>query len=54
MKYCCMQYTVGDLAQCVDQLQEKGLSGLSEEEAKAARRLLKLCEDFINVFDEDV
>ena len=53
MSYCCMQNTVGNLTQCIEQLEEKGFDGLSEQEHKAAKRLLKLCEKFIANFEEE-
>lgn len=47
MSYCRFQNTLDDLRDCRDALIEMGdfERELSEDEAKAARRLLKLCRE---------
>lgn len=48
MSYCRFQNTQGDLRDCVDALGDE----LSKDEARAARRMYKLCQDFIANVDE--
>lgn len=54
MTYVAMQNTYADLTQCLEILQEKGISGLSESERAYASRLAKLCEQFAEAHAECV
>lgn len=58
MSYCRFQNTLGDLQDCFNSMsdfssREEWLESLSSDEKRAAKRLLKLCEDVVNEFPED-
>ena len=56
MSYCRFRNTLSDLRDCSQALSEMGdyEKELSEEEAKAAKWLLKLCGELAADFGEDV
>ena len=45
MSYCRFRNTLGDLRDCYDNLDD---NDLSEEEAKARRRLVKVCQSIVD------
>jgi hypothetical protein len=52
MSYCMFQNTEGDLRDCVESLEEmEDFSNLSESEMKSAKRMRRLCSEFIEYFD---
>ncbi|MEK7426311.1 hypothetical protein [Methylibium sp.] len=55
MSYCRFQNTLEDLRECHDALSEMGdfEKELGEDEAKAAKRLLKICRELANDYPED-
>lgn len=56
MRYCMFQNTLNDLYDCLDHLDNLGgdLSGISEEEAKAARKLIYIVYDgYYDIATED-
>lgn len=50
MSYCRFQNTVSDLQDCADTLEDSGLSELSKEEERAAKRLIRLCEEIAAIY----
>lgn len=50
MAYCRFQNTLNDLRDCYDNLDD---SDLSEEEEKARKVLIRVCEDIVNDYGED-
>lgn len=54
MSYCMFQNTLGDLRQCAEQLDEIGdnFDELSEEEQRAARRIINICRDIAEQYSE--
>jgi hypothetical protein len=53
MSYCRFQNTLGDLKECYETLGEKEISELSEDEQRAARRLIKLCSRIHHDYGSD-
>lgn len=54
MSYCRFQNTVSDLSDCEDALGEiMNLDQLSEDEERAARRLIKICRRIAGDWDDD-
>ncbi len=58
MSYCRFSNTIGDLRDCVEAAEdfdtaEALFASLSEEEAKAAKRLLKLCRQFADDYGDE-
>jgi hypothetical protein len=53
MSYCRFQNTIEDLRDCRDALMEMGdyEKELDDEEARAAKRLLKLCRELADDFE---
>lgn len=51
MSYCRFSNTASDLRDCVDTLTDSPPT--SSEEIAAAKRMLELCQDYINTFDAD-
>lgn len=49
MSYCRFQNTLQDLRDCEDHLDDR----LSEDEAKARKRLIELCHDIADNYDAD-
>lgn len=49
MSYCRFQNTLQDLRDCY----EAGVDGLSEDEKKAAKRLIKLCQKMVDAYSEE-
>ena len=54
MSYCQFQNTLLDLRQCYDVLVDDGIDAISPEELKALHKLRKLCEEFIDEYDDQV
>ena len=54
MSYCRFQNTVTDLADCLRALEEIdfNISELSEDEAKAACRLIEICQEIGGQYDK--
>jgi len=53
MSYCMFENTLADLQEAHDKLTDiDSLSELSESEQKAARKLIKLCNNIAEKFDE--
>ncbi len=50
MSYCRFQNTVGDLEDCYDNFDD---DDLSEEEERARKRLLKICQNIVNDYGEE-
>ena len=44
MSYCRFENTLHDLRDCARALDDDGLEGLSEDERRAAKQLIKLCK----------
>ena len=55
MSYCRFQNTVTDLADCMDALEEIdfNISELSEDEAKAACRLIEIRQEIAGQYDKN-
>jgi hypothetical protein len=51
MSYCRFQNTLGDLIDCQNALFD--YEKLSEEEYKAAKKLLSVCQNIVDSVDED-
>lgn len=51
MSYCRFENTVRDLADCESALDNEGFDELSESEQRAARRMYKLCKQFVETFE---
>ena len=49
MSYCRFQNTVGDLRDCLENWEEE----LSEEEMRAQKRLLNICQQIVAWYGED-
>jgi len=47
MSYCRFQNTLSDLKDCMEHIEDEGLS---EEEEEARERLKELCADIYNIF----
>lgn len=56
MHYCRFQNTLADLRDCYDALNENNeiYEGLSEEETRAAKRLLILCDRIAEDFEYEI
>lgn len=54
MSYCMFQNTLGDLRQCADRLDEirDEFAELSEDEQRAARRMISICRDIAEQYSE--
>lgn len=52
MSYCQFQNTLLDLQQCYNTLVDDGIDAITPEELKALHKLRKLCEQFIDEYDE--
>jgi hypothetical protein len=50
MSYCRFQNTVGDLRDCYDNWDDEDLS---EEEVRAQRSLMRLCQDIVADYGDD-
>ena len=53
MSYCRFENTYNDLRDCQDALGNKSLDELSESERKYAKRLIKMCREIADDFDEE-
>ncbi len=53
MSYCRFQNTLTDLEDCLEVLANNGLDDLSDEEVKAAERLIKICTEISQDFDSE-
>lgn len=54
MSYCRFRNTVGDLKDCVEALLDDGLDGIDDEEERAAaKRLIKLCREVAENFEDE-
>lgn len=56
MSYCMFQNTLQDLRHCSERLDEIGgdISELSDDEKRAAKRLIKICRDIAENYGLDV
>lgn len=56
MSYCRFQNTEGDLRDCLEGLEDVDgdLDGLSPEEKRAAKRLIKLCQRIAESYGDDI
>ena len=54
MSYCMFQNTLQDLRQCAERLDEirDELDELSEDEQRAARRMISICRDIAEQYSE--
>lgn len=50
MSYCLMQNTLPEFRKCVERLE--ALEPLSEEEFRAAKKLVRLAQDLVDLFPE--
>ncbi len=53
MSYCMFENTRADLEQCIEVLFDKGVEGLSVDEQKEAKRLIKVCKSIVDNCDSD-
>jgi hypothetical protein len=53
MGYCRIQNTLKDLQDAYGEMSSTGLAGLSEEERKAAFKLIKVCKDISDEFGDE-
>ena len=56
MSYCMFQNTLQDLRHCAERLDEIGgdISELSDDEKRAAKRLIQICSDISDSYDTDI
>ena len=54
MSYCRFRNTVNDLADCKSALDDESFDELDEDEQQAARRMYKLCKNFIKTYEDDM
>lgn len=54
MSYCRFTNTLRDFQDCVRALQLDGLNSLSPDELFAADKLRNLCDEFIQIYDDEV
>lgn len=54
MSYCQFQNTLGDLQDCYETLNEKSLDELSDEERKAAKQLIQLCDRIAGDYMDEI
>lgn len=52
MSYCRFENTSSDLQDCVDAIEENGLSDLSDTEQRKAQQMREQCETYIQLYDE--
>jgi len=50
MGYCRFENTLKDLEDCYQALQDNGLESLSDEERRAALKLINVCDGFASEF----
>lgn len=54
LTYCAMHNTQIDMSDCVELLEERGISGLSESEKKEAKKLYQRCKEFIELYENEM
>jgi len=54
MSYCRFRNTYGDLGDCANALEDEGLKELSNDERTYAERLYRLCQEYIDIYDEQI
>ena len=54
MSYCRFENTYADLQDCYDALWEKSLDELSETERKYAKRLIEMCRNIADDFEDEI
>lgn len=52
MSYCRFENTFSDLGDCVFALNVNGLESLSERERGYAEKMYRLCQDFIDTYED--
>lgn len=54
MSYCRFRNTLADLQDCYDALNENGIDELSDEEKRAAIKLINICCDIKEEFEQEL
>jgi hypothetical protein len=49
MSYCRFENTMRDLRDCEEALRRDGLDGLSDDELRAAKRLIRVCASIVEM-----
>ena len=53
MTYCRFENTYSDLEDCVSSLESKNLEELSDQEKKFAKAMRELCEEYLELTEEE-
>ena len=54
MSYVAFQNTAPDVRDCLEKLESEGVQELSDEELRAAKRLLEYARELVNVHADDI
>ena len=54
MSYCRFENTYADLMDCYEALGDKPISELSDSEKRYAKKLIELCQDIIEDFEDEI